>query len=141
MTEAETILKLIETVDPSDRAKLDEIDARVWCYLQRIDFGVYGRMNNTKDNHQFTIDNIQQYSPHYARNRDSLKAIRPNGWVLGSSGFNNIYNVFTVTLIPPEKSFRVDGSVIGYHEELAELHAIIQAIDYERRSSQNHPNQ
>jgi hypothetical protein len=34
MTDAETILKMIETVDPTDTAKLDEIDARVWCWLK-----------------------------------------------------------------------------------------------------------
>jgi hypothetical protein len=33
MTEAGTILKMIETADPADTAKPDEIDARVWCYL------------------------------------------------------------------------------------------------------------
>ena len=33
MTEAETILKMIENADPADTAKLDEIDARVHEYL------------------------------------------------------------------------------------------------------------
>jgi hypothetical protein len=32
MSEAETILKMIKTVDPEDTAKLDEIDAQVWCF-------------------------------------------------------------------------------------------------------------
>jgi hypothetical protein len=45
MTEAETILKLIESVDPKDTAKLDEIDARVWCYLHYERFGSIGRHN------------------------------------------------------------------------------------------------
>ena len=38
MTEAETILKMIETVDPADTTKLDEIDARVWCSVASYDF-------------------------------------------------------------------------------------------------------
>jgi hypothetical protein len=36
MTAAETILKIIENVDPADTAKLDEIDARVWCWLEQV---------------------------------------------------------------------------------------------------------
>lgn len=32
MTEAQTILRMIEEVDPSDTVKLDEIDARVIPY-------------------------------------------------------------------------------------------------------------
>src|SRR5437868_12709949 len=35
MAEAETILKIIETVDPADKAKLDEIDDRVWFWVHR----------------------------------------------------------------------------------------------------------
>jgi len=34
MTEAETVLKMIETVDPTDRGKLDEIDLAVTKYLE-----------------------------------------------------------------------------------------------------------
>lgn len=35
---SDEILKLIEAVDPSDTAKLDEIDARVWCFLNDLPY-------------------------------------------------------------------------------------------------------
>ena len=42
MTDAETILKMIENVDPADTAKLDEIDALVWCWYQQEPFSKIG---------------------------------------------------------------------------------------------------
>jgi hypothetical protein len=80
MTEAETILKMIETVDPADTEKLDEIDARVGEYLDY--------------------------------NSPDPKA------VIGS---------------------RENASPELQTEELAELHAIVQAIEYERRNTETEP--
>jgi hypothetical protein len=39
VTEAETILKMIETVDPTNERVLDEIDIRTHCWLRRREWG------------------------------------------------------------------------------------------------------
>lgn len=59
MTAAEEILKLIESVDPSDSATKKQIEIKVWNYL-----------NPDKPRKFYAI-------PRYTRSRDALKAIRP----------------------------------------------------------------
>lgn len=107
---AETILKMIEIVDPADKAKLDEIDALV----------------------SFYIDPAFGYNPkRYTRSRGALKAVRPEGWewymsqdssqkgvIFGCASDNIGTNQMQSPMLPTE--------------ELAELHAIIQAIEYDR---------
>ena len=46
MKEHEKILKLIEEVDPNDTAMLDEIDARVSCYINERAY----KSHKTRDN-------------------------------------------------------------------------------------------
>lgn len=58
MTDHEIILKMIETVDPDDSVKLDEIDLAVYKY----------------------IGELHMMLPKVTRSRDALKAIRPDGW-------------------------------------------------------------
>jgi len=135
------ILKLIETVDPADAAKMDRLDAQVFCY-------VYGHRyealpTNYKDTHNFTyypahdLDAIAPYTGTigieagpYSRSRDALKSIRPEGWIFTISNFDSEHtwfqsdghkDVYGEILTPPVKT-----------EELAELHAIISAIEHER---------
>ena len=62
MTDAEIIFKMIETVDPADTAKLDEIDARVWCWLNNK---IFLRIN---------VDRPAAYAPTYTRSRNTLKS-------------------------------------------------------------------
>ena len=38
MEDVDQLLKMIGEVSPEDAAKLDEIDARVWCFIDGIDF-------------------------------------------------------------------------------------------------------
>ena len=38
MTKAEIMLKLIEDADPADKARLGEIDSRVWCWMNGYDY-------------------------------------------------------------------------------------------------------
>lgn len=113
METAQEILKLIEAVDPSDTAKLDEIDARVACLLQDH---VYG-----SEAARFLLKAF----PQYTRSRDALKAIRPEGWAILIVQFENLF----VCDMTHAKHFV--GKKLPT-EELAELHAIIQAIEYER---------
>lgn len=132
MTNAQTILKMIEEVDPSDTAKLDEIDARVWCLSHEARFK---KMLSTPKYYKHGYFSYYQgsvwgskmvYPPiQYTRSRNALKAIRPEGWkriiIQGfpCSGWTvEIYDGAGTPNLPTE--------------ELAELHAIIQAIEYER---------
>ena len=151
------ILELIESVDPSDTAKLDEIDARVWCWLKNKEIveqkvveytGGPSRpslwyFRNGKDgfwNKTLLTDYLEDENWEYTRSRDALKAIRPEGWVFYSS--SSIPEQLHGTCycdkggkricdwLELNKKFDERDCVIT--EELAELHAIIQAIAFER---------
>lgn len=118
MTPAQEILNLIETVDPSDTAKLDEIDRAVRLYIDPAQ-DAYEK--------EFLYD-LKKYT----RSRDALKSIRPGEWTFqiqnASYGFDVFYYPPMFGLVEgpsPMRSFALPT------EELAELHAIIQAIEYE----------
>jgi hypothetical protein len=134
MTEAETILKMIETVDPQDTAKLDEIDARVWCYIQNATFLEMGYGGTTfrcsYEGRKIHCGVDQKYT----RSRDTLKVIRPDETApikLFTDG-----HVIRFELLKKGKPWAGNHNIAQSAwlptEELAELHAIIQAIEYER---------
>lgn len=113
MIDAETILKMIETVDQTDRDRLDEIDQAVCDYLGKI-----GRP-----------------LPRYTRSRDALKEIRPQGFLSGANpDFDDYEDTGNIKFDGfCESEDRLFGGLIySSTEELAELHAIILAIAYER---------
>lgn len=126
MTTADELLRLIDTVDRHQIDKLDDLDVLVDWYLYpqagyhlgQLPGGRY-RIIKTGHYAMKPIHNV------YTRSRDALKAIRPfPGWC------------FTVGLTHCE-AIHFDRDVkLGKHgaksEELAELHVIIQAIEYER---------
>lgn len=139
MTEAETILRMIETVSPDDTAKLDEIDARVYVYVWNRTTPPYF----SKDHGFWQIIDTSTgklfFAEEFTRSRDALKTIRPDGWWVQIFLWSKSGN--------PKKhydhkywcSLTMDDHLKGYTnspflptEELAELHAIIQAIQYER---------
>ncbi|MCF0055497.1 hypothetical protein [Dyadobacter sp. CY356] len=152
MTDAEMILKMIETVDPADTAKLDEIDARVSAYCRHHDkkipewverwplefqarIGVGGnkwRVFVPKENGEMVI----WWKPiKYTRSRDALKAIRPDGWIFDINWMSgNAYCSVSKGKFSYDDfvSFLAEDLLT---EELAELHAVIQAIAHERRTS------
>lgn len=151
--DAVKLLQMIETVDPADTAKLDEIDARVWCWMKGHDpeLLVYELNQDgeaiSEDRKQefwkeYPLKNVQNpfavYSSYrYTRSRDALKAIRPEGWTIeiynGVDG--NHARIFDIkTLLDPSRGddFSFESPLRLPTEELAELHAIIQAIAYER---------
>ena len=140
MKDHKKILTLIENVDPLDNDALDEIDARVWCWLEDCKFK---RMLNNKyptlsaSKFSFYEDDQIYYKLvsgiRYCTSRDALKAIRPDGWQW--------------YLVPRDDNLmvRFGGALdcVGTGqlespslptEELAELHAIIQAIAWERQN-------
>jgi len=143
MTEAEKILKLIESVKPDDTDTLDEIDARVWCWLNGFkyvgredDWTIYENPAYACRIHNGESKTIADF---YTRSRDALKAIRPENYIISLVPWtNNGRDVgsYSVTILPyPDKDMPI---LVGEAptEELAELHAIIQAIAYERKSDE-----
>lgn len=133
MTTADKILKLIETVEPADIAKLDEIDARIWCYLNGHKFAF------TKWDRVFIIDENQceieklngLCTLGYTRSRDALKAIRPEGYfsiIRQHTEYTEVNSMLGVV----GKGYGLFCTKPLPTEELAELHAIIQAVTYAR---------
>lgn len=134
---SEEILKLIETVDPEDSAAMDEIDARVWCWIEGLQFVSYGRFDFWARGHgrqwdkriTFNGNQTVYLTEKYTRSRDALKAIRPEGLYFDlSSDEKGVICKFDTGALA-EYTF---SSLELPTEELAELHAIIQAIQWER---------
>ncbi|MCK5616805.1 hypothetical protein KAR91_83865 [Candidatus Pacearchaeota archaeon] len=130
MTKATELLKMIETVDPADTAKMDEIDSRVWCYLKQyatVELSSGEVMDAWR--HYILEDNI----PQYTRSRDALKAIRPDGcWFHEIKYWHGQLSYQCQYYIYVDKRYEKKLTPNLPTEELAELHAIIQAIEWER---------
>lgn len=134
--DSSVILRMIEAMKPDDTAALDEIDARVWCYLNG-----YLYLRKQLDYHVYSFGDdlecflYQSRDREYTRSRDALKAVRPEGWRLEIQHVRSLSKAGTTkwysSLISPCGDYEVNcGPMLT--EELAELHAIIQAIAYER---------
>jgi hypothetical protein len=108
--EMKELLKLIENVDHTDSDALDEIDYRVFKFI-------HGRA-------------VPNRAARYTRSRDALKAIRPDGWFFQAGILGRGYECFAYRLKELDQDF-FETTYLPT-EELAELHAIIQAIEYER---------
>lgn len=130
--QAQDLLKLIETVDPDDCEKLVEIDWQVSLYLYP-DLGLHrkddGRVYSKRG------DLINMIHSRYTRSRDALQTIRPDVIVRGIDQFGSYLDgkrawrcIFGLRDHPGQEVI----AAIGRTEELAELHAIIQAIELER---------
>lgn len=126
MIDADEILRMIENVSPDDVAKLDEIDWRVNWLLCKIRLG--DGFTAPCDDLWFSARKRNQDCPQYTRSRDALKAIRPDGYLC------NIYTTGLCSIWDKKRPFHADSNFRAEAptEELAELHAIIQAIKYER---------
>lgn len=116
------LLKMIETVDPSDTAKLDEIDFEVSLYIEQ------------PKNESHIRKKIVWWCPakKYTRSRDALKEIRPEGWYFRIDYEGTRNGPFPYAEARNDVVVDVFSSGKQKTEELAELHAIIQAIDYDR---------
>ena len=149
MTEAKKILSLIESLTPYTEKEiyrdkldiLDEIDARVVCYVnttyEQTFVGLIKRTHRYGDGFEFTTDG--QLRDHnltirYTRSRDALKSIRPEGcWRMH---IEVTPNGESVCELEREEDDGKDFKIISIQatEELTELHAIIQAIEWERNN-------
>lgn len=123
------ILKLIESVDPSDTVKLEEIDGHVNAYL--LHRTVKEFVATPGHYHEYGYQSSEEI-PSYTRSRDALKAIRPvaeGGWWRWEISTGNGYNHCEFTRF---RDFGTRKTPYLATEELVELHAIIQAIAHER---------
>ena len=127
---AKEILKLIENVDPKDNDALDEIDAKTDAFVKKLLFEQmapdwWDERTPAYWSPGTTALHERCYARKYTRSRDALKAIRPER-----------RNTFKIT-------YHIDGGYTCFcnrlfkypilpTEELAELHAIIQAVAYEQ---------
>lgn len=136
------ILRLIVAVDPSDTAAMDEIDARVDAYLAGYKFvrvvGNHGDGDVIWQSDEEISGVFRRYfTPLFSRSRDALKAIRPEGWFYSSHNESSGGCGATLFKVSKEAGYIVCRSPMVRQlatEELAELHAIIQAIHHERDS-------
>jgi len=120
---AAEILRMIETYDPDNAAGMDEIDDAAQAYVRKLSHDELFSRND--------------FAPiRYTRSRDALKQIRPAGCKASANavswkeemGFEG--EAFFMAQRIEEKEEFVSPYLPT--EELAELHAIIQAIAHER---------
>ena len=131
MTEAEKLLKMIEEVDPKDSDTLDEIDCRVehWRNWQRTTIDRVFPADDLGVARFTTTDGRTLYAAKYTRSRDALKAARPEGWQIQ---IREIDFCFDCLLRKPKALVNVNRLPT---EHLSELHAIIQAIEWEKENA------
>lgn len=128
MTEAEEILTMIEnvstemigmrTANNDINARLNEIDTRVRLYVHQIS----------------GFKTIAGLAPQYTCSRDALKRIRPEGWDWLIDFHYGTPFVRMGKKFPKDHANAEVLTPALASEELAELHAIIQALEYERTS-------
>lgn len=130
---AQEILKLIEEVDPADSAKMDEIDARVWCFIKSEKLVSFRRYIDANFPDLVPLDLFVNGTvcPLYTRSRNSLKEIRPKGLTMFYVGTISSAGHWIASMENINKGFDIRPRSLPT-EELAELHAIIQSIEYER---------
>jgi len=131
------LLELIENVDPSDTAKLDEIDARCLALFFGYKFESFGqsKINPNMKCLKVSGNRIDEGSvcqqhliPQYTRSRDALKSIRPEGWNFTIQALQKACGCTA----QKDKNLKWSNSLPT--EELTELHAIIQSIQWEREN-------
>jgi hypothetical protein len=144
------LLDLIEKVDPRNFFSLEEIETKFWnWYLQRNDvdssiiscfpFDDYLGFDENRYISIITNDNIKYLDTRVTTSRDALKSIRPKGWQIQITTFDerqcsakNKCSLCSITDYKKEFNSPVKNFNALPTEELAELHAIIQAIEFER---------
>lgn len=135
MTEAQTILKMIEEVDPADAAKLNTLDALVWLYLNSNEYpnDPERYIEGVKITYNGGEKGLACRHKRYTRSRDALKAIRPEGKIMWSFFENYPEGSRARAEIFHDQGNNPIQTVWLPTEELAELHVIIQAIEHERQ--------
>lgn len=131
MAEAQKILGMIESVDPADTDTLDEIDARFCAFKENATYTSHHHHNKWFGFrvHAKEWNAAATNQPYFTRSRDALKSVRPGGYWFctyqDATGSRCGMMAKKEAEMASEKVF-VNGFPT---EELAELHAIVQAID------------
>ena len=140
MTDHKKLLEMIENVKADDTEALEEIDVRAFCFFinetlkewspSDFEFNVIEHnMTHIYGNFDYK-DECQQYT----RSRDALKAVRPDGVKFNMQDCSEPWHKYwgwRCTAIRGLDDYEYYARELPT-EELAELHAIIQAIAYER---------
>lgn len=134
------ILRLIETADPDDATRLDEIDARVWCYIKGYKYHRHDKpdqrnfMYEIPPQRGLIFGSIYADGKLYTRSRDALKSIRPDtGFisVVGSKMTGYLSTLWDAAKYPnQDKDGYYFSSTDLATEELAELHCLVQFYAY-----------
>lgn len=134
MTEVQKILTMIETVDTNDTAVLKDIDRRVECYVLH-DYLEYNEEDGgvcVKDYDYKNLPKCPDLKTKFTTSRDDLKAIRPDGWQFDNLCVSFLTKYECLSSKFGTYSSRRISSPSLPNEELAELHAIIQSIEFDR---------
>lgn len=123
MTDFEKLLNMIENVDTADSDALDEIDEMVFKYLG----DKYGNLWIT-----VVGESIAYSIAKYTRSRDALKGMRPKGWRCFVAQQDDEKGTWVAGFQKQDYSFHAVLTEGFKTEEFAELHAILQAIEWER---------
>lgn len=144
MTPGQEILRLIENIGIPDYKKFAEIDARCNCYIRKLDY-VHHEIGKTGLlSYKYKSEGPgSAYGMRWAvsarrftHSRDDLKHARPVGWI-----FNTVYYAqeqkFSTAAYHEKVGFMNqvhEGALLHMTEELAELHGIIQAMEYDKQN-------
>lgn len=137
MTPAQEILRMIEGVAVDDTDSLNEINAHVHIYVGK-DASLMARYEWNIEKCLSLYRQYPQLVSDYCGSRDALKAIRPDGWWPASYERDRVCVGSCPTRIGYENQKnpgfenRIHSPRFLPTEELAELHAIIQAIQHDR---------
>lgn len=114
---------MIENVEPADNETLDEIDALVFKYLG----DKWGNLWIT-----MAGESIVYSIAKYTRSRDALKSIRLKGWRCWVAQQDDEKGTWNAGFQQQDYPFHAVLTGGFKTEELAELHAILQAIEWGR---------
>ena len=151
MTNHATLLKMIEEVDPSDTDALDEIDARVWCFIENIEYKNHelreGDMAyRTRDailinkvpypyGDDFDCEICEYF---YTRSLDAQESLIPDNWIFTNMWYgldDHSEMQYEMRRAPYTNNDPALSSEYLPTERLARLYTIIQAIAYERENN------
>lgn len=131
VSDAQTILKMIESVDPKDTDTLDEIDCRFDAFLRLVDFIGHDYGCYYKSNIREKRICLRQYT----RSRNALKAVRDaelEGWWFNISiEHTGRASCEAVLIVPITEEYSIPKKLLPT-ECLAEAHAIVQGIEWKR---------
>lgn len=136
MTEVKRLLVLIESVDPSDTAAMDEIDARVHALCTNKTYKNHKRQDDALINEQNYLELNREGAfytrcKEYSRSKEAQECATPVGWggfILGdcSEFYGNLFTCDERERVSFESPCLPSLLLAG-------LYVVIQAIQYERK--------